>query len=229
MEYIDAIVYINLAYRTDRREHIEQEILKLCKDSSKVIRIDAIKHNIGALGCALSHIEALKKIYENPSFKNCIIFEDDFMFKEIPNYDINNIIKKFFETVSVYDIFLLGYNKNTLKFTQTPHIDYVKVLSANAAHGYIINRNFIPKLLNNFKVASQKLEKINQLLSNEPQNNYDKIILFQEIENLNIDQTWVKLQPNSNWYTTIPALGFQINGYSDIGKTHRDKNIDQTY
>ena len=57
----------------------------------------------------------------------------------------------------------------------------------------------------------------------------DKNIIFQEIEKLNIDQTWVKLQPSNNWYTTIPPLGFQINGYSDIGKIHRDTNIDQTY
>ena len=77
---IDAILYINLAHRTDRNEHILHEIHKLCTDDSKIHRIDAIKRENGAFGCGLSHIKALEYALEH-EWKTVLIVEDDFTFK----------------------------------------------------------------------------------------------------------------------------------------------------
>jgi len=77
MEYIDAILYINLEHRKDRNEHILNEIHKICTDNSKIHRIDAIKNDNGALGCGLSHIKALEYAVKN-EWKTVLILEDDF-------------------------------------------------------------------------------------------------------------------------------------------------------
>jgi hypothetical protein len=62
MDYIDAVFYINLESRVDRKDHFLQEVQKLT-DRSKVHRINAVRDANGALGCTLSHIKTLKYSY----------------------------------------------------------------------------------------------------------------------------------------------------------------------
>ena len=78
---IDAVVYINLAERKDRKLHIEKEIEKLNGIYKTKERIDAVKHKVGAKGCALSHIKALN-LAKTKGWKNVLIVEDDLTFYE---------------------------------------------------------------------------------------------------------------------------------------------------
>ena len=77
---IDAIVYINLINRLDRKKQISKELDGL---KCKYKRIDAIKHKNGGLGCVRSHIKCLEYAKEN-KLDNILIFEDDFVFNESP-------------------------------------------------------------------------------------------------------------------------------------------------
>ncbi len=95
MEQIDVIFYINLEQRTDRKEHFLQEMKKFCVDESKIVRIDAVYNAIGALGCTKSHIKALEQFMENPAWKTCIVFEDDFTFYNTSVEHNTGLLKSF--------------------------------------------------------------------------------------------------------------------------------------
>lgn len=110
MNYIDAILYINLAHRTDRKEHILHEIHKICKDTSKIHRIDAIKKEAGALGCGLSHIKTLEFAIEHPEWNTILVLEDDFTFKSSNTAEINNDIELIFKNASTMDVGILASN-----------------------------------------------------------------------------------------------------------------------
>ena len=86
MDRIDKIYIINLKHRTDRLEHIIGELNKVNVDKNKVEIIEAVyEPELGALGCAKSHIIALEKFIFSKN-KNCLIFEYDFSFLKDRNY-----------------------------------------------------------------------------------------------------------------------------------------------
>jgi glycosyl transferase family 25 len=201
MENIDAIFYINLSWREDRRKHFEKEVLKLCMDAKKIHRIDAIYNQNGALGCALSHCTALIQFIMNPAWKTCIIFEDDFTFR---NNDIkynNNVLKNVFNKIPEWECFMLGAGVTDLKLINTIDDNIKKVISAQTASGYCITKNFAHVLLDNFREASELMQTSSPNATAH-------------------DQSWKILQPVSQWYTSIPSLGYQYEGYSDIEKAY---------
>lgn len=195
MQHIDAILYINLAHRIDRNEHIIQEINKLCTDPLKIHRIDAIKHNEGALGCGLSHIKTLEYILEHPEWKTVLILEDDFTFKSTT---IEKTINELFLTFPYMDVGLLSYNHTELKCTDTIHPLFKKITYSQTTSSYIIRQSYIPKLLQNMKESTEDIKKNGKRHENC------------------IDIYWTKLQPEANWIAVYPAIGYQYDNYSDI-------------
>jgi glycosyl transferase family 25 len=198
MEHIDAILYINLEYRTDRNEHILREISKLCIDSTKIHRIDAIRKELGALGCGLSHIKALEYALEHPEWKNILILEDDFTFKSNDRNSIISDITHIIKSVTVFDMILLSFSKYDLKYVDTPFNNIKKMIYSQTTSSYIIRNEYIPKLLSVFKTAMFDIE-----------------LNGRKFENC-IDIAWTNLQPSDNWYSVFPALGYQYSSYSDI-------------
>jgi GR25 family glycosyltransferase involved in LPS biosynthesis len=199
MDNIDAILYINLAHRTDRKEHITNELKKICNDETKIHRIEAIyKPELGALGCSMSHLKTLNYILEHENWNNCLILEDDFTFKSDNIEENNNLINTFFKDFPDYECCVLSYNPWNARFENT-HIDNIKKTHySQTTSSYLINRKFIPKLISNFK------ESILDLITNG-----------NKCYNC-LDIHWTHLQPSSNWYMFVPAIGFQIDSYSDI-------------
>lgn len=189
VNHIDAILYINLKHRTDRNEHILNEIHKICNDDSKIYRIDAIKNDNGALGCGLSHIKALEFVLQN-EWKTVLILEDDFTFK---SNEINEKIKLLFD----YDFDMGLLSHNFLKYSDINN-DIKKVLYAQTTSSYIIKREYISILLQNMS------EAMNDMIKNGRKH-----------EN-SLDIYWTKLQPIHNWYAIFPAIGYQYDNYSDI-------------
>ena len=204
MEHIDAIFYINLDVRPDRKEHFLNEMTHLCADITKVHRITAIYDPIGAIGCSKSHIVAVETFLANPNWNTCIIFEDDFTFY---NQDISHnqqMLRDCITQFPAWDVFLFASSKWNKLFSDThvPHIK--KVVGSQTASGYMITRTFASSLLKNFREGMEKLTETN----NEP--------LYA------LDMYWKKLQPSHNWYTTVPALGYQYANYSNISQKDMD-------
>jgi len=200
MTDIDAILYINLAHRVDRKEHVLHEINKLGKDVSYIHRIDAVKRDPGALGCSLSHIKALQYALDHPEWKLVLILEDDFTFR---SNQTDEIIKAIDELChySEFDVCQLSYNLNgTFQDTTVPHIK--KIMRAQTASSYLITRAYLPILLQNAIESSTDM----QLHGKRHENCWDI--------------HWNLLQPRGNWYCPFPALGHQYDNYSDIEHYH---------
>ena len=75
---IEKILYINLDYRTDRKQQFENE-MKNMGLIDKVERFSAFRTEYGATGCGYSHLAVLK-IAKERGYKNVLICEDDFEF-----------------------------------------------------------------------------------------------------------------------------------------------------
>jgi glycosyl transferase family 25 len=201
MDRIDAILYINLDHRADRKEHITNELKKLCVDESKIHRITAIhKPDFGALGCSLSHLKSLRYILEHENWNNCLILEDDFTFKSDNIEENNNMINNFFNDFPDYDCCVLSYNPWNARYEHTSNDNIKKTHYTQTASSYLVSRKFVSKLIDNYK------EGILDLITNGNKC-YNCLDIY-----------WAQLQPVSNWYMFVPAIGYQINSYSDIEK-----------
>lgn len=198
---LDAILYINLEHRSDRRDHVLKEIQKICKDETKIHRIDAIRDNIGILGCGLSHIKTLKYILEHPEWKHCLVLEDDFTFFSNDESDIIGKLNMFFNDFNEFDVCLLSNRK--LQGVNT-HNDLIKkVIYSQTTSSYIINTQFVPTLLRNIEESTNDMRLRGVKRSNC------------------IDIHWTLLQPMNRWFAFYHPhrLGYQCDSYSDISNT----------
>jgi hypothetical protein len=197
MEHIDAILYINLAHRTDRKEHVIHEIHKICRDDSKIHRIDAIRTEPGALGCGLSHIKALEYAMAHPNWKMVLILEDDFTFHGDNTLALSSALQTLL--IPQMDIGLLSYNHSVLRYEDTsPSIK--RVLYSQTTSSYCIRSSYVPILLQNMRESTM-----------------DMLTRGKTHENC-VDIHWTILQPYGYWYALFPAIGYQYDNYSDIEK-----------
>ena len=94
-EFISKIntMYINLLNRTDRKEHVINELKKIGINDN-VERFNAIKLENGALGCSMSHLKCLEIAKQN-DWESVLIIEDDIKFLN-PTLFVSQL-NKFFE------------------------------------------------------------------------------------------------------------------------------------
>jgi len=197
---IDKIFYINLDKRTDRREEIENE-LKQANLYDKAERIEAIPTpNQGILGCTMSHLKAIRTAKER-DYNNILILEDDFQFT-IEKEEFENQITRLFENMPTFDVCMISYN---IQRSIETNDDFLrKVIEAQTASGYIINKCFYDKLINLYEWAIPLLEQT------------------KEHWNYANDQCWKRLQPEANWYALATRCGKQRAGYSDNSEKFED-------
>ena len=69
--------YINLNYRTDRKQHME-DIKKRYSFFKHVERFPAFLHQRGDIGCTMSHIAVLHELYKKKE-RYYLLLEDDFI------------------------------------------------------------------------------------------------------------------------------------------------------
>jgi len=195
LEHIDAICYINLKHRVDRKEHILQEIKKIDPNLTKThcITAEYTPHN-GILGCVLSHIKALQFFLDHPEWKNCMILEDDYTFSSDPNTTLSYLLT----TLPTYDVLLLSYGLCDYVSTETEYKSITRVLSSQTASGYIIHRDYAPILFDNFTTSSKYIAE------------------YGKIHEYCIDIYWKRLMPLGKWYTFSSRIGYQYESFSDI-------------
>jgi GR25 family glycosyltransferase involved in LPS biosynthesis len=197
LDLIDAIIYINLEHRKDRNEHIIHEIKKIDPTLSKTHRIEAeyVPEN-GALGCSVSHVRALELCFQHPEWSRCLILEDDFTFvsPDESNFQLTELIL----SCPQFDMLLLsfGIDSYITEQTMSPHIN--RVLSSQTTSGYIVHKDYMGILLNNFRISSDILR--NQGRCHEGC----------------LDQYWKRLMPMGRWYAYHTRIGYQYANYSDI-------------
>ena len=184
--------YINLEHRTDRKEHVENELDKI---GIKATRFNAIKMTNGAIGCSMSHLKILEEAKKN-KLSHVLIVEDDITFLDSELFKTQ--INKFFELhENNWDVVLLAGNN----IPPYENIDdtCVKVTHCQTTTGYLVNGHYINVLANNVKMG------LTQLLNNPS----EKIKYA-------IDRFWFVLQSASRWYLITPLTVVQREDYSDI-------------
>ena len=109
---LDAIYYINLEHRTDKRHHIETNVLPYFEGTSLVPRIErfsAVSHNNGAIGCSFSHLEIARKA-KKMGARYYLVFEDDFEFL-IGKEEFQDWLSRLFSPPQLdFKVVMLAYN-----------------------------------------------------------------------------------------------------------------------
>jgi hypothetical protein len=199
---IDMFYYINLDHREDRKNQLLEELHRMGVPDSKIKRISGIyKKGQGDWGCSLSHLKAMNE-FNKSNFKNCIIFEDDFIF-QYNLHDLNSVFNKFFDTGLDYDVCMLSANGGYIEPTEYPFIS--KINQTQTASGYMVNHNYSDVLLKNYQEGSDLIGK-----------SYEKG-KGDDIQGMYcVDQYWKRLQDLDNWYIFQPKIGIQRDSFSDI-------------
>lgn len=197
LKSFDKILYINMDDRPERRAMIEGILHEY--GITDAIRIPAVSqpHN-GHLGCAQSHIKALKKA-KKMGLENVLIVEDDFQFK----HDVattNQVINKALSAMGDdWDGVHIGISYTIPHPENTVNSDVVRrVKSAMSSSMYAVQSHFYDKLIAN-------LEEAEALLKVESKTFPDHVFCSP----VALDQHWGKLQEASKWYAIDPTIGAQ--------------------
>ena len=187
--------YINLEHRTDRNEHVLEQLTNL--GLPNVERFNAIKMENGAIGCSMSHLKILQYAYQN-KLDHVLIIEDDITFLN------PDLFKANFDTFlqrngSNWDVILLAGN-NMPPYDKVDDV-CIQVKRCQTTTGYLVNGPYIKKLMENVKMG------LTQLL-HKPASHAMYAI----------DKFWFVLQTVDKWFLIIPPTVIQREDYSDIEK-----------
>ena len=196
---IKNVFYINLETREDRKRYFENQMKMV---GLNTVRFNAIKHNIGAIGCSLSHLELLKYAKIN-DLDHILIMEDDIMFLN-PKLFIENL-NIFLTSQLDFDVLLIAGN-NMGDYVKINN-NCVKITHCQTTTGYLVKNHYYDKLIDNIQTG------INHLMSN----------INLKIHYA-IDQYWCKLQLIDKWYLLTPLTVSQRPDYSDIEKKNINYN-----
>jgi len=213
---VDAVVYINLDDRPDRRAEITAELQAIGMPEEKIHRLSAVKRKWGVLGCALSHEAVMRFIIER-GWKRVLILEDDagFEYKDRKRWndgvaDITNLITRSGDSNlnSTWDvIFMGGFIRDPAgpEKTEFPTLWHTK--NTSCLHAYIVRGEYAKKILSH-------IEASNQMLMKHPPN----------VKQYYVDNAMPKLMETDRWFISIPTLAYQRESYSDIEGKNANQN-----
>jgi len=195
------IYYINLDHREDRRLEFSQEVEKLrltLGEKPNVVRIPAIKHDVGAIGCGLSHCQALE-MFLNSGQEHAIVMEDDYTF-----YDhMLPMMKEYLQAgkpPAGADCLLLAANLRQ----HEPHTaEFIRVRRSFTTSGYWLNRRAARELLRLWECSTL----LHAVSPRQPEPKYC------------IDVAWWSLMETQVFLALTPLIGqigHQRPSYSDI-------------
>ena len=195
---IDAVLYINLEHRRDRKEGVLEELAKAGVPEDRIHRVDAVRNvDYGNLGCSESHTKALAEILAHPEWKYVAVLEDDFVFRDAATVwcELGDAL-----LTETPDVLLLGHNPIDFQFERTSRPSVVRVLGTSHRTGYVIAASYVPTLKANFEKATAAMK------TNKTEARFHG------------DIVWKELQAKDKWLSVEPALGIQRDGYSDCEK-----------
>jgi glycosyl transferase family 25 len=188
--------YINLEHRTDRKQHVEEQLTNI--GITNATRFNAIKMENGAIGCSMSHLKLLQDAYKN-NLDHILIVEDDITFLDPELFKAQ--LNKFLNSHTNWDVVLFAGNN----FPPYKYVDEtcIKVSSCQTTTGYLVNGHYIKVLLQNIKTGLTHL-----------------IHKPTEHTKFAIDKFWFILQRECEWFLIMPPTVVQYDDYSDIEKRH---------
>jgi len=224
---LDAIIYINLENRTDRKDLLMKELEKLKTDMSKVHKVSGIyMPKNGHKGCIQSHILALNMIKLN-NWNRVLILEDDAQLDMTPE-TINILINKSLEELDTkhpqWNVIMLAtankvidqnehskisipLNLNTIDGKVLP-LSIKKLKSATTSSAYIVKKNYAEHILGLFTYCNTHMKS--------------EKMASEGYEYWALDQKWAELQRRDNWFCInkdpIKQRAIWSTIQSDVGK-----------
>jgi hypothetical protein len=184
---LDAVIYINLENRDDRKSLILKEIEKLDISNSKIHKISGVyTPKNGHKGCVQSHILALELAKLN-KWQRVLILEDDAELVVEPT-----IAKDMINTcldIPDWNVFMLGtfYKKIKGVVEQLANgLNVERVAVSTTGTAYIVKYDYIDTLMNVFRTSNDHMSR-------------DKLTT-KDWEPWALDQQWLKLQDADLWY-----------------------------
>lgn len=218
---LDAIIYINLENRADRKDLFLKELEKLQTDMTKVHKVTGvfIPKN-GHKGCIQAHILALELAKLN-GWNRTLIFEDDVELNVSPtdfNTTINTVLAKLENTKTPWDVIMLGTANKVYK-ESSPSLDITIQSQPSNLPSPSENSQINPSPSNSPIEKTLKLKKLKSATTSSAyivqQPYVNKILkLFKKCnskmspdklnqpnyETYALDQQWAKLQNVDNWF-----------------------------
>lgn len=208
---ISKIIFINLNKRSDRREHIENQLTNY---NLPFERFEAIEttgttqkyygtFNTGIIGCGISHLNVLK-IAKDRGYENILIFEDDFEFL-ISKEEFEEQLELFFNSNIDYNVCMLSYDIQEIEENFNSELLF-KIIFSQLASGYIVNKNYYDTLINLYEWALPLLESTGEtwIYSN--------------------DIVWKELQAKDKWFGFKKRFGKQMAGFSDTSNCFQSRD-----
>ena len=202
VDIIDKFVYINLDKREDRKTEILRELELLTIPAEKIQRVAGVYiPKNGHKGCIQSHILALKLAQMN-NWDNIAIFEDDAQIVNDPAKTITAINNAIAELPADWDVLMLATaNKKESALPDKKYIN--KLNAATTSSAYIANSKYYDKLIKLFEYSNVMMmpDKWGKDNGHEP---------------YALDQKWIELQDQDNWYCIKKDLFKQRDSKSTI-------------
>ena len=202
---LDAIIYINLENRGDRKDLLMKELEKLNTNMGKVHKVSGvfIPKN-GHKGCIQSHILALNMIKLN-KWKRVLILEDDAELDMSPEA-FNDLLNKTIDTLdskySNWDVIMLATANKIIddkiddmsinvvsldgSIKEPLPLKIQKLKNATTSSAYIVKDTYVDNIINLFNNCNDNME--HSKLSG------------QGYEYWALDQKWAELQIKDNWF-----------------------------
>jgi hypothetical protein len=199
---LDAIIYVNLENRQDRKDLLMKELEKLNANMSKVHKVSGvfIPKN-GHKGCIQSHILALHMIKLN-KWKRVLILEDDAELNIEPELFNNSLIKMMDildEKDPNWNVIMLGTANKVINDKvndinmeiygpdgKLVPLKVQRLHSATTSSAYIVKDTYVESILGLFSTCNDNMEH-GKLSGNG-------------FEFWALDQKWSQLQEKDNWY-----------------------------
>lgn len=196
MDRIDKFIYINLDKRTDRRKHIENELKEYNIPEEKIIRLEAVEHEKGIIGCAMSHVKASEMFRDSKDEVWCFLEDDHYFTKSLQetNKYINSFLDKpEFDVLLGCTCALKGYDIKGTHFTRAKQ--------SSMTSFFIAKQNISEALIASHKESIRSFGKDGKS------------------KGIHLDHMWYNLMKVFVFVTPyFNPLGAQLEDYSDIRK-----------
>ena len=190
LERLGSVMLINLESRPDRLEQATAEMQRLGIHQAE--RFDAIPSANGALGCALSHAECLRRLLAK-DWDAMMVCEDDVEFL-VERSHLDALVDAFLDDAAA-DVACLAYFVRRSR----PHSRlFLRGMNVQTASCYVVKRRVAEELLSAWD------DGIEQLAAGGTPHRHA------------CDRSWIPLQESRVFLVPMIRAARQRSGYSDI-------------
>lgn len=228
----DKIYCINLLSRPDRREKFRKRMLELGIDFEF---FDTITYGFnrsflqlhkqyghdfvypGELGCCYSHYSIIK-LARDAGLKNVFIFEDDTVFLDNFNTEVEWYINNLPDDFDLFYLYLMMFKWPQLDYKLITKYDkfIYRPKEAHCASAYGINAKMFDKIIDSMDNNLRIIDSYYRIIQDDPQ--YNIYACYPNLTSQDYDRSNIrgdgKTTPQLNYFTNVVTFGdYQISNY----------------